>query len=66
MSSESRLPNYATMRRTMGRLSTGQGSGYIPCPNANCRGTLSVADEGMACTTCASTDAPFPSTDRSS
>jgi hypothetical protein len=65
MSYEPRLPDYATMRRTMGRLSVGAGAGAIPCPNANCRGTLVVADGEMACDACASTKAPFPSTDRS-
>lgn len=66
MSYESRFPDFATMRRTMGRLTADQGSGYIPCPDANCRGTLEVVDDEMACTACANGERPFPSTGRSS
>lgn len=64
MSSEPRLPDYATMRRTMSRLSFGAGAGAIPCPSPSCQGTLVVTDDEMACEACASTEAPFPSTDR--
>lgn len=64
MSYEPRLPDYATMRRTMRRLSIDQGGRYIPCPNATCRGTLRSTGGEMACTACTSTSKPFPSTDR--
>lgn len=66
MSYESRFPDYATMQQTMGRLSAGQRSGYIPCPQPQCRGTLRVVDDHMACTTCREAEAPFPTTEQSS
>lgn len=64
MSYEPRLPNYATMRRAMSRLSTGQDVGYIPCPHPQCRGTLRPVDNEMTCTICASDESPFPTTER--
>lgn len=65
MSYEPRLPNFATMRQAMGRLSTGEDASYIPCPRPRCRGTLRVVDGEMSCDACAQADAPFPTTDRS-
>lgn len=65
MSTEPRLPNFATMRRTMSRLSTWEDARSIPCPRSHCRGTLRVVDGEMSCDACAEARAPFPTTDRS-